>query len=531
MKLCKSIFLLFVTASLFVACNDALDLEPEGNTTAAGAPASLDEFQGLWAKLYAGLIIGGQEGGDGGADIQGIDGGFSNYNRLYWKLQELTTDEAIIAWNDGTIKDLHWQTWTPDNEFIAAMFARLSYQVALTNSFIRQSTEEGINGAGLSPADAALVRSYAADARFLRALSYYHGMDLFGTMPFATEASAADGSELPEFISREDLFSYIESELIAVKPLLASGRGTEYGRVSEASADMLLAKLYLNAEVYTGTPRWADALSRVESVIASGYTIDTNLAYSNLFLADNNTNGAQEEFIWTLNFDGDNTQTFGGTTFLSHAPVGGNEMNPADYGLDSGWGGIRTTPEFVEKFEDEENSADGRENFFTNGQEKSIADVGAFTDGYAIVKFQNINSDGSPSSNLTFVSTDLPVFRLADAYLMYAELVVRGGGGDTNTAVNYINTLRQRAYGNNNGDIQSSDLDLDFILDERARELHWEGHRRQDLIRFNQFSQNGVWEWKGNVQSGVTTPSFRNLFPIPTTELNLNSNLVQNPGY
>jgi hypothetical protein len=123
------------------------------------------------------------------------------------------------------------------------------------------------------------------------------------------------------------------------------------------------------------------------------------------------------------------------------------------------------------------------------------------------------------------------MFRLADAYLMYAEAVLRGGGGNDALAVSYVNVLRERAYGNNSNNIQSSDLTLDFILDERARELHWEGHRRQDLIRFNQFSTNGVWEWKGNVQNGTTTPAFRNLFPIPTTELNLNSNLIQNPGY
>ena len=529
MKIYKSIIVLFLAATVFVGCEDVLELEPEGNTSSESLN-SLEAFQGRWAKLYAGLIIGGQQGGDGGADIQGIDGGFSNYGRLYWKLQELSTDEAIIAWNDGTIKDLHWQNWTPENEFIAAMFARLSYQVTLNNAFLRESTDGALSNAGLSNEDAAIVRSYRSDARFLRAYSYYHGMDLYGTMPFTTENTAADGSELPAYISRSDLFNYIESELLAILPELPAGRGTEYGRVSEAAAQMLLAKLYLNAEVYTGTPRYADALTYVNLVIGQGYQIDTNLGYEALFLADNDSNGAQNEFIWTVNYDGDNTQTFGGTTFLSHAPVGGS-MNPAEYGLDAGWGGIRTTPEFVELFPNEENSADRRENFYVDGQNKSIADVGSFTDGFAIVKFQNVNLDGSPAVNPTFVSTDMPVFRLADAYLMYAEIVARGAGGDLNTAANYINILRERAYGDNSGNITGSDINLDFILDERARELHWEGHRRQDLIRFNQFSSNGIWEWKGNVQSGTTTPAFRDLYPIPTTELNLNSNLVQNPGY
>jgi len=311
---------------------------------------------------------------------------------------------------------------------------------------------------------------------------------------------------------------------------LPSGQSVEYGRVSQGAAHMLLAKLYLNAEVYTGADRYADALNQINAVIGQGYEI-ADVPYANLFMADNDSNGAQEEFIWTLNFDGENTQTFGGTTFLSHAPVGGT-MDPLNYGLDAGWGGIRTTPEFVELFDGEENSADGRENFYTDSQNKSIADVGRFQDGFAIVKFQNVTSTGAPGFNLTFVDTDMPVFRLADAYLMYAEAVLRGGGGSRATAVTYINELRERAYGGATfANISDSDLTLEFILEERARELHWEGHRRQDLIRFNQFSTNGIWEWKGNVQSGITTPSFRNLFPIPLTELNLNSNLVQNPGY
>lgn len=531
MKFNKVFIEIVVAATLFVACDDALEVEPRGNEQLASLE-TLSDYEGLWAKLYAGLLVGGQSSGDGNADIAGIDGGFSNYSRLYWYMQELTTDEAIIAWNDGTIKDLHWQTWTANNEFTGAMFVRINYQITLANSFLRQTTEEALaNKPGLTAADRSTIQAFRNEARFLRAYSYYHGMDLFGAVPFTTEATAADGSELPEFRTRAEIFDFVESELLALENELPAPSATEYGRVGQGALWMTLAKIYLNAEVYSGTQRNDDVIVYTNKVINGGYTINTALPYGHSFLADNDSNGAQSEFIWTGNYDGARTQTFGGTTFLTHAPLGG-DINPGDHGVDFGWGGIRTTPEFVELFPNEENSSDGRENFFTNNQNKSITDVGRYQDGFAIIKFRNVTSTGSAGSNLTFVSTDFPVYRLADAYLMYAEATLKGAaGGSTATAVGYINTLRARAYGNASGDITAADLNLDFILDERARELHWEGHRRQDLIRFNQFTANGIWEWKGNVQSGTTTAPFRNLYPIPTTELRLNSNLIQNPGY
>jgi hypothetical protein len=289
----------------------------------------------------------------------------------------------------------------------------------------------------------------------------------------------------------------------------------------------------LNSEVYTGTARNTEAITQLKKVISAGYTVPT-VPYAYSFYADNNLNGAESEFIWTINFDGLNTQTFGGTTYLTHAPVGGS-MNPTEFGINGGWGGIRTTPQFVELFPNEENSTDSRETFFTDGQTKQISDVGQFKDGFAIQKFKNINIDGTAGSDSTgdYVDIDFPVFRLSDAYLMYAEAVVRGGtGGDINTAENYINQIRERAYGNTSGNVTASQIDLPFLINERARELHWESHRRQDLVRFGQFTTSKVWAWKGNVPNGTTTASFRNILPIPAQELNQNPNLQpQNAGY
>ena len=527
----KSVLVVFTLAFFMQSCDDRLNLEPEDSRLTAEVafddPAAYKQFL---AKLYAGISLSGQEGPAGAPDLAGLDEGFSNYLRLYWKMQELTTDEAVIAWNDGTIQDLHGQVWTSGNEFIRTMYSRLLYQVALTNEYLRQTTDAKLDerdvGAGLRVE----IQTYRAEARFLRALTYWHAMDLFANPPFVTENDPI-GAFLPPQIQRADLFDYVEAELLDILDDMEAPRANEYGRADRGAAWMVLAKLYLNAEVYTGTSRYADVITYTNNIIGAGYSIP-NTPYFHSFLADNDSNGSQEEVIFTIPFDGLNTQAFGGMTFLTHAPVGGS-MNPADFGINGGWFGVRATPTFIEQFPDEENSADGRALIYTDGQNKDITTIATFTDGYALSKYRNVDVDGNPGSDNSGNHTDIdfPMFRLADAYLMYAEAALRGGGGSLSTATGYINELRGRAYGDTSGDIAQSDLDLDFIIDERARELYWECHRRTDLIRFNQFSDNGVWQWKGGVQQGATTESFRDLMPLPATDLGINTNLDQNTGY
>ncbi|MDG4716775.1 RagB/SusD family nutrient uptake outer membrane protein [Winogradskyella marincola] len=527
----KSFLLVFAVVLFAQSCADRLDLQPEDNRLSADAAfEDPDAYKQFLAKIYAGISLSGQEGPAGFPDLAGLDEGFSNYLRLYWKMQELTTDEAIIAWNDGTIHDLHNQVWTSGNEFIRTMYSRLLYQVALCNEFLRQTTDGKLDGRGVSSDLRTEIQTFRAEARFMRALTYWHAMDLYANPPFITENDPI-GAFLPPQIQRADLFNYVESELLDIMDNMAAPRANEYGRADRAAAWMLLAKMYLNAEVYTGTPRYADVITYTNNIIGAGYTIPS-IPYFHSFLADNDSNGAEEEVIFTIPFDGLRTQAFGGMTFLTHAPVGGS-MDPSEFGINGGWFGVRTTPTFVEKFPGEENSNDGRELFYTDGQNKDILTVATFTDGFAIAKYRNVDVNGNPGSDTTGDHTDIdfPMFRLADAYLMYAEAVLRGGGGSMGTAVDYINELRVRAYGDTSGNISQSDLDLDFILDERARELYWEAHRRTDLIRFNQFSDNGVWQWKGGVQSGTTTDSFRDVMPLPATDLGINTNLEQNTGY
>lgn len=527
MKLFKNILMAGGIALATFSCHD-LDLEPENQITSAAVYQDFANYRPVLGKLYAGLALTGQEGPAGNPDIGGIDEGFSSYLRQYWQLQELPTDEAVIGWNDAGLPELNAMSWSDANEFNRALYYRLYYQITFANEYIRELSEANLSERGITGANAETARTYRAEARFLRALSYWHALDLYGNVPFVTEVNPV-GVFFPEQISRAELFDYVEAELLEIESQLVDARQNVYGRADKAAAWTLLTKLYLNAEVYTGQPRYTDAITYANRVIEAGYTLEPE--YGHLFLADNHD---ADGIIFTINFDGERSRTWGGMTYLVSAPVGGN-MNPADFGIGGGWAGLRTTSAIVNLFPDVTGEQDSRAMFHTDGQNLEINEIPTFTDGYPFTKYRNITSTGEPGSDptATFPDNDFPMFRLADVYLMYAEAVLRGGsGGSEAQALQYVNELRARAYGNNSGQISANQLTLDFILDERARELYWEAHRRTDLIRFGRFtSDRYVWPWKGGVPEGRGVSAHRNLYPIPASDLMNNPNLDQNPGY
>lgn len=527
-KFFKIITLLAVTSVLMVSCTKDLDRFPKYDLTSEQVYKDLTGYKQVAAKLYAGLSLTGNSGPDGQGDIRGIDEGFSSYMRQYWQAQELSTDEAVIGWNDATIKDFHHMTWGSSDVFLRALYSRIYYQITLCNEFIRESTPAKLTERGISGTDATEIGYFNAEARFLRAVSYYHALDLYGNVPFITENDKV-GSFLPAQKNRAQLFAYVEGELKAIETLLKDARTNEYGRADKAAAWALLSKLYLNAEVYlgTGSKKYNESIDYAKKVIAAGYTLVSN--YKNLFLADNNATSTSE-IIFPITFDGGKSRTWGGTTYLVHAPIGGS-MSAGAHGVDFGWGGLRTTSAFVNKFNGP--AGDNRMNFYTSGQNLTINDIGSFNDGYAVVKFRNVTSTGANGSNPTWVDTDFPMFRLSEMYLNYAEAVLRGGTtGDAATALTYINLIRRRAYGNTSGDITSVQLNQGFVLDERARELYWETSRRTDLIRYGLFTTNGyLWQWKGGVSAGQAVADFRNLYPLPASDVVANPNLVQNTGY
>ena len=526
MKLRTRNLLSGAAALLFLAATGCTDptVLPVSTVSSANIFNDPSSYQKFLAKLYAGLAVGGQQSGDNNTDIQGINGGFSQYLRLYWEHQELPTDEAVLAWGDVGIPDMNTQTWNAFNVFPQSMYYRIFFQVALANEFLRQTTDAALTARGASATLKTTVAQYRAEARFLRALSYWHGIDLFGDIPLVTEADGV-GATAPAQSTRAAIYNYIVSELTAIQSQLPAPGPSSYGRATGPAASMLLAEVYLNAGVYTGTPAYAQALNAAQSVItAGGYSLDPS--YRHNFQADNQTS---PEIIFAITQDGQKTQTYGGVNFIIHASCG-NSLGNAVVGVDGCWYGNRLKPEAYLRYDA---TNDRRASFiFTTGQTLAVSSISDFGKGYLAPKFQNITSTGQTGSNPGFVDTDFPVFRLAEAYLIYAEAVLRGGGGDANTALGYVNALRQRAYGNTSGNITAGQLTLSFVLDERGRELLWEAHRRTDLVRYGLFTGGTyLWSWKGGAAAGVSTDAHLNLFPIPATELVANPKLKQNPGY
>jgi len=518
------------TLAIAPSCTKDLDRLPKYDLNTESVYKDVAGYRAVAAKAYAGFALTGSQGpsGTNTGDIKGIDEGTSDYIRQLWSAQELTTDEAVIQWGDPGVQDWHLMNWTSSGILIRGLYSRILYEVTVCNSFLAEATDAKLSDRNISGADAATVRALRAEVRFLRALAYYHALDLYGNIPFATETDEIGGVTPPKQIGRAALFTYIENELKAIDADLVAPRQNEYARADKAAAWALLAKLYLNAQVYTGTARYTDCATYAQKVIDAGYTLTPQ--YRNLFRTDNNTS---TEIIFPIAFDGKRTQGYGGTTFLVHAAVSGTadaNWNPARYGIDGGWGGIRATANIFQLFPD--TAADNRGKFVTGGQTLGIASLTNFNNGYVPIKFKNVSSTGTPGQDPTFVDTDFPMFRLADMYLTYAEAALRGGG-DQNLALTYVNRVRTRAFKNTTaGNISASALTLDFILNERARELFWEGTRRTDLIRYNRFTTAAyLWPWKGGAANGTSVPDYRNLFPLPVADLSVNPNLVQNPGY
>ena len=513
------------------SCTKNLNRVPLNANTSETQYNTAAGYKEVLAKVYGSYSLVSSSGvANSDINVAGItDDGTTDFVRAYFNMQELTTDEDICAWNDANLQAFHNLNWTSTNIYVNALYSRSLFQITVANEFIRQSSDDAIASHHFTGQDLTDVQHYRAEARFLRAYQYWVLMDLFGNPPFVTEKDPI-GKYIPPQISRADLFKYIESELVAIDADLAAPRSNEYGRADQAAAWALLARMYLNAEVYlgTGNGRYPDAITYASKVINAGFSLETH--YKNLFMSDNNLNN--NEVILPIAYDATNSQNYGGTTFLICSAHGTDPKDDSTHGIPAGgWLGNRSTKNLPDQFGDYSGNADKRALFGAGTVD--ISDVLNFTQGLGVYKFSNQNSDGTTpySPNGVLCSTDFPLFRLAEMYLVYIEAVTRGGtGGDAGTALQYFNLLRSRGYENASGNVAS--FSLTDILGERQRELYWEGHRRTDLIRFASFTNTSyLWPWKAGVAGGTGVDDHFNLFPIPASEIISNPNLKQNPGY
>lgn len=494
----------------------------------------------LFNKVYASFALTGQTGPAGSGDVADIDEGQSDFYRMSWYLNEFTTDEAHWVWaTDAGVPDLLHNSYGASNVFAVGFYYRLYFTITLCNFYLEQVPEDGTPETTMR----------RAEVRFIRALQYYYVMDMYANAAFMTTVS----SDLAECYTRSQFFDFVETELLDCVNAMAEPGQNTYGRVDKVAVWNLLSRLYLNAEVYTGTARWKDAMDYADKVINNGYyhlctvgatnpsTGEVYSPYQMLFLADNNETEARYEMIFPVLFDGVTTKSYGGMNFLILAAYSSDMSVNVPSGTNSSWNRCtRVRQQLLDKFfptsaAPAANSVaamtaaanDDRALFYGEGFTPSIEDESEQAAGYGCVKFRNVRSDGQPNQVIDYVNTDLPLFRIAEAYLTYAEASTRLNGANTD-ASEKINDLRRRA----NAATQNV-YTLDNILDEWSKEFWFEGRRRMDLIRFGRFGGQASykWEWMGGTYDGAQFGSYMNIFAIPENDLTNNSNLTQNPGY
>lgn len=518
MKKIIFIFISIFALSLVSSCFKDLETKPNGDFLSLEDLLVRDPqaVEGMLSRLYASYALSGPNG-PGSSDVSD-DPGESPFLRGIVNLQDFTADGIKNRWGDNGLDQLTTTSgWDANNKFFKYLYNRIYYTIPQCNNFLIVLNNVNINNKA----------QIIAEVKFIRALSYYYLIDVFGKGVLATEENYGQSAPLPES-SRVQLFAYTETQLleaIADLPLTST-----YGKANKSAARMLLAKLYLNAEVYIGQNKYTEALAQINKVITEGgYTLDPN--FVRMFSGDNNTS---PEIIYPIIADSQTSQSYGNTTYITNGGMSTETMPIADFGLSESWGGHRATKAWYGLFGNSATeltaSSDVRAHlFWTTGHEWEMDVFNKWKHGYPSIKFRNSNYTGT-SVPTKFSNTDFPLFRLADAYLMYAECVLRGAtGGSSAQALTYVNNVRQRAGA---ATITSGQLTLDFILDERARELNFEGHRRTDLIRFGKFTGSTyVWPWKGNVKNGTAIPEYYKLFPIPIQALGANPNLTQNPGF
>lgn len=553
------LFLCTGISLMMLSCTKDLDTLPLDDNDLIGEEVykTKDGYRGVLAKCYASLILTGQSGGNGGnGDVAGIDEGYSGYTRALFYLQVASTDEiAFHAGSSHGSRSMLYMNWDPSTKLISYPYYRLYMAISYCNEFLRESTEEKIRERGLYDVLKDDYEAYRSEARLIRAYCYSVICDLYGSAPFVDETMEV--GTIPKQASRAEIYNYVVSEGEALTSLLREPGTNEYGRVDRVAAWFLLARVYLNAQSWVDDNQYEKAYQYAKMIINDG-TYPLASDYRNIFLADNNT---CPEIIWPLIQDTDNAQGSAGTNFFVKALMNGamNSYLLTGVGTDA-WGNARVKTQLVDLFDQDDqvfntndpwgdNKKDKRAQFFTIGHTKEtwVSNEGFkndFNNGYACIKWCNVTKERQElkPGGTTYSSIDFPLFRTADAYLMAAEAILRGASGSREDALAYVNEIRDRAYLSGkygsgiSGRISDGDLTLDFMLEERGREMYTELIRRTDLIRFGKYTKGYDWDWKGSDglagnYIGKDVDDKYTLFPIPQDEFTVNPNLTQNPNY
>lgn len=529
---------------LFTACIgdlDTLPLNPSDSTSETVYGADESGYIAGLTKLYFNFVS------NETTDLQVSDAGASELVRAFWIVQEVTSDACKCAWeNDAWVRAMNTNTWSDaDNDATYAVYVRTLQGIAYTNEYLRQTASDRLSDRGVSSELAAKIQGFRAEARFLRAYFYWMALDVFGDVPFTTENSPFGGGVNPKQASRKDVFDYCISELTALaaddSPMPAAR--SNYPRADKGAVLGLLARMYLNAEVYTGTPMWQEAKDACEDIFTMGYSLCPE--YADLFRGDNGENPeALNEVLFGISYDAEQTQSHGGTSFLTLAAIAATDVSSTQMinGVNNGWGGIRVPYEYVEKYFNvrnadysagtyDVNDKRGRM-FYIKGRSESMdGALYVFLNGWSCLKFNNIPHNMDQDSYLATAASkaysdiDFPMIRLGEIYLIYAEACMNLG--QANTALPKVQDLAARA-----GVTAPTSITQEWLIEERARELMWEGHRRTDLIRYGKFTSSSfLWTYKGGSFSGQGFDDHMKIFAIPASELASNPELHQNPGY
>jgi hypothetical protein len=451
--------------------------------------------------------------------------------QVHFSVQEFVTDEAVAPVRGGYVDQngawnrFHQHTWTTSEPWIELEWNNLYRTIGYCNYFIDAIKDKDVSKMGLPLSKEQMI----AEMKLVRALHYYWLLNSFGNIPIAEHVGEVSPATKP----RAEVFAFVEKEIKDNIPLLGEkGDAGWYGHFTKTAAQTLLAKLYLNAEVFTGTARWDDCIAACNDVINSGkYSLDPT--WNAPFLVHNETSN---ENIYVVPFDANNAQQFNAVQQQLHW-----SLTPIKYGLEDAWYKIVTQESFVDLYaandkrseqwlngqmyytdengDQQEVTEEGQPLYINKSIESLFNSEGGYYDGSMNIKYE------PEKSTLPNMNNDLVVFRLSDILFMKAESIMRKNGGANAEAVGLINSVRARSFnsGASGSKYTTSTLTMEELLNERGREFSYEMYRREDLIRFNKF--NEPW-W----EKPASQP-FRALFPIPTNVITANPNLKQNPGY